>query len=70
MHGPATGTISPLQRATADNACQLVNGWESTLAPTTNQVAPRMDFAFLGQLEEVHAGVQLIQMVEGFQCRL
>ena len=45
MHGPATGTIFPLQRATADNACQLENGWESTLAPTTNQVAPQMDFA-------------------------
>ena len=45
MHGPATGTISPLQRATADNACQLVNGRESTRAPTTNQVAPQMDFA-------------------------
>ena len=45
MHGPVTGTIFPLQRATADNACQLENGWESTLAPTTNQVAPRMDFA-------------------------
>ena len=36
-----------LQTATKDNACQLENGWESTLAPTTNQVAPRMDFVNL-----------------------
>ena len=45
MHGPATGTIFPLQAATPENACQLENAWETTLSPTTNQITPQMDFA-------------------------
>ena len=45
MHRLATGGMLLLQSATKENACQFENGWESALAPTTNQVAPRMDFA-------------------------
>ena len=45
MHGPATAGMLLLEAATPQNACQLENGWEKALAPTTNQVAPRMDFA-------------------------
>ena len=45
MHGPASAGMLLLEAATPQNACQLENGWEKALAPTTNQVAPRMDFA-------------------------
>ena len=34
-----------LESATPQNACQLEKGWEKALAPTTNHVAPKMDFA-------------------------
>ena len=45
MHGPATAGMLLLETATPQNACQLENGWEKALVPTTNQVAPKMDFA-------------------------
>ena len=47
MHGPATACMLLLEAATPQNACQLENGWEKALAPPTNQVAPRMDFAII-----------------------
>ena len=45
MHGPATAGMLLLETATPQIVCQLENGWEKALAPTTHQVAPKMDFA-------------------------
>ena len=45
MHGLATAGTLLLEAATRQNACELENGLEKELAPTTNQVAPTMDFA-------------------------
>ena len=47
IHGPAIAGMFLLEGATPQNACELDNGCEKALAPTTNQVAPRMDFAVL-----------------------